>query len=138
MTINTLSAEATTNGKTAVRLELDGAVSMEELLAMLTGGKAVVAEKPKAKAPKPRKAKTTQRQPDYSKCVEVPLNECLGHAFYPTRNGLSMVAIYKTGTNKAGKPWKKLLWVSEDQTTAFHDQGGFYGNAEKIADIEMY
>lgn len=155
MKMNNLVVESN-NGKTAVLFEVDGELTSEQLLALLTGGLPTITNKPATVVPKKRgrvrKADAPQAsappqqqttQPGKRKYfrrggpIEIPLSECLGHAFYQTKKGNSLVAIHKEG-EKNGKKWIRLLWADAEKQIAFHPQGGFFGNAEKMTGIERY
>ena len=158
MRLNNLTVDSN-NGKTAVLFEVDGDFTSEQLFALLTGGSGQIIDKPVTVVPKkkrgrPRKDATATPAPQASApapqtaapkrkyfrragAIEIPLSECLGHAFYQTKKGNSLVAIYKEG-EKNGRKWVKLLWADADKQIAFHPQGGFFGNAEKMSGIERY
>ena len=70
--------------------------------------------------------------------IIVPLNECKGLLLYRGKKGEFMCAIYKTGTNKQGKPWYLLLFVSKDEKWAYTMDKPFFASADKIVAIEWF
>lgn len=63
--------------------------------------------------------------------IEIPLSQCETLVDYKTTEGLTAIAIWKSGKYQR-KTWYRCLFINKETETAYHNEGGFYGKKAKM------